>query len=84
MNMEWLHTVDIENVLIVDDHPDDVELCAGGLMLKNQKMYRRASEAMLSLKPAVDAAIGRALEPRPEDRWPSATSFVDALARALA
>lgn len=26
MNMEWLHTIDIENVLIVDDHPDDVEL----------------------------------------------------------
>jgi PAS domain S-box-containing protein len=26
MNMEWLHTVDIENVLIVDDHHDDIEL----------------------------------------------------------
>ena len=26
MNMEWLHTVDVEHVLIVDDHPDDVEL----------------------------------------------------------
>lgn len=26
MNMEWLHIIDIENVLIVDDHPDDIEL----------------------------------------------------------
>ncbi len=55
----------------------------GGLMLKAQKMYRRPSEAAPTLKPGVDAAIGRALEPRPEDRWPSASSFVDALARAL-
>ncbi len=55
----------------------------GGLMLKAQKMYRRPSEAMPALKSGVDAAIGRALEPRPEDRWPSASSFVDALARAL-
>ena len=56
----------------------------GGLMLKSQKMYRRASEAAPSLPAAVDAAIGRALEPRPEDRWPTAASFVDALALALA
>ncbi|MBI4061975.1 MAG: serine/threonine protein kinase [Elusimicrobia bacterium] len=55
----------------------------GGAMLKAQKMYRRPSEAARGLKPGVDAAIGRALEPRPEDRWPSASSFVDALARAL-
>ncbi|MBI2385371.1 MAG: protein kinase [Elusimicrobia bacterium] len=55
----------------------------GGLMLKAQKMYRRPSETALSLKPGVDAAIARALEPRPEDRWPSAASFVEALARAL-
>ncbi len=56
----------------------------GGLMLKNQKMYRRASEATPSLRAAVDVAIGRALEPRPEDRWPSASSFIEALSRALA
>ncbi len=55
----------------------------GGLMLKAQKMYRKPSEASPSLKPAVDAVIARALEPRPEDRWPNASSFVDALARAL-
>ena len=56
----------------------------GGLMLKNQKMYRRASEETPSLRPAVDAAIGRALEPRAGDRWPSAASFIEALSRALA
>ena len=56
----------------------------GGLMLKAAKMYRRPSEAMLTLKAGVDVAIGRALEPKPEDRWPSATAFVDALTRALA
>lgn len=55
----------------------------GGMMLKAQKMYRKPSEAAPSLRPAVDAAIARALEPRPEDRWPSASSFVDALSRAL-
>lgn len=55
----------------------------GGLMLKAQKMYRKPSEASPALKPGVDAAIARALEPRPEDRWPSASSFVDALSRAL-
>ena len=55
----------------------------GGLMLKAQKMYRKPSETTASLRPGVDAAIARALEPRPEDRWPSASSFVDALSRAL-
>jgi tetratricopeptide (TPR) repeat protein len=55
----------------------------GGLMLKAQKMYRKPSEAAPTLKPGVDAVIARALEPRPEDRWPSASSFVDALSRAL-
>lgn len=55
----------------------------GGMMLKAQKMYRKPSEAAPSLKPGVDAVIARALEPRPEDRWPSASSFVDALSRAL-
>jgi hypothetical protein len=56
----------------------------GGMMLKAQKMYRKPSEASAGLRPEVDAAIARALEPRPEDRWPSASSFVDALSRALA
>ena len=56
----------------------------GGIMLKAQKMYRKPSEASRTLRPEVDAAIARALEPRPEDRWPSASSFVDALSRALA
>lgn len=55
----------------------------GGMMLKAQKMYRKPSEASPGLKPGVDAVIARALEPRPEDRWPSASSFVDALSRAL-
>lgn len=55
----------------------------GGLMAKAQKLYRKPSEAGAGLNPAVDDAIARALEPRPEDRWPSATSFVDALSRAL-
>lgn len=55
----------------------------GGMMLKAQKMYRKPSEAAPSLKPGVDAVIARALEPRPEDRCPSASSFVDALSRAL-
>ena len=55
----------------------------GGMMLKAQKMYRKPSEAAPGLRPETDAAIARALEPRPEDRWPSAASFVDALARSL-
>jgi len=55
----------------------------GGLMLKAQKMYRKPSETTASLKPGVDAAIARALEPRPEDRWPSASSFIEALSRSL-
>lgn len=55
----------------------------GGLMLKAQKMYRKPSEAAPSLRAGVDSAIARALEPRPEDRWPSASSFVEALSRSL-
>ena len=55
----------------------------GAMMLKAQKMYRKPSEALPSLKPGVDAAIARALEPKPEDRWPTASSFVDALTRSL-
>ena len=55
----------------------------GGLMLKAQKMYRKPSEVVAGLTPAVDTAIARALEPRPEDRWPTASAFADALARAL-
>lgn len=56
---------------------------SAGMMMKAQKMYRKPSEAAPGLKAGVDDAIARALEPRPEDRWPSATSFVDALVRAL-
>ncbi len=55
----------------------------GGMMLKAQKMYRKPSETTTGLRPEVDVAIARALEPRPEDRWPSASSFIDALSRAL-
>lgn len=56
----------------------------GGVHLKMEKVYRRPSEAMLTLRAGVDAAISRALEPRSEDRWPSASAFIDALSRALA
>jgi len=57
---------------------------SGGLALKTQKMFRPLSEARPDLPRAVDAAVARALEPEPGARWPSARSFVDALARALA
>ena len=56
---------------------------SGGLMMKAQKLYRPPTEAAPTLRKDVDVAIARALEPRPEDRWPTASSFADALARAL-
>jgi hypothetical protein len=55
----------------------------GGMMMKAEKLYRPASEVAPSLPKAADAAIARALEPEPGARWPSAASFVDALARSL-
>jgi len=55
----------------------------GGVMLKAQKMYRKPSETVPGLRAEVDAAIARALEPRPEQRWPTASSFIDALSRAM-
>jgi tetratricopeptide (TPR) repeat protein len=55
----------------------------GGMMMKAQKLYRPASEVAPSLPKTADAAIARALEPEPGARWPSAASFVDALARSL-
>lgn len=55
----------------------------GGMMMKAEKMYRRASEVNPGISAAADNAIARALEPEPQARWPSATSFVEALARSL-
>ncbi len=55
----------------------------GGMMMKAEKKYRPASEVALGVPKAADAAIGRALEPEPGARWPSAASFVEALARSL-
>jgi tetratricopeptide (TPR) repeat protein len=54
----------------------------GGLMMKTRGLYRPASEA--GAPAAVDAPISRALALEPGARWPSASAFVDALARALA
>jgi serine/threonine-protein kinase len=56
----------------------------GGMMMKAEKMYRPASEISPSIPAAADNAIARALEPEPGARWPSATSFVEALARSFA
>lgn len=56
---------------------------SGGLMMKTERMYRPASELAPVLPAAVDQAIARALEPDPAKRWPTASSFVDALGRAL-
>jgi tetratricopeptide (TPR) repeat protein len=55
----------------------------GGMMMKAEKMYRPASDVNPGLTAAADNAIARALEPEPGARWPSATSFVEALARSL-
>ncbi|MBI3563824.1 MAG: protein kinase [Elusimicrobia bacterium] len=56
----------------------------GGLMMKVERMYRPLAEAAPGLPPAADAAIARALDPDPAKRWPTASSFVEALARSLA
>ena len=55
----------------------------GGMMMKAEKMYRPASEVNPGLSAAADNAISRALEPDPAARWPTASSFVEALARSL-
>ncbi|MDE2143324.1 MAG: protein kinase, partial [Elusimicrobia bacterium] len=56
----------------------------GGMMMKAEKMYRPASEVNPGVNTAADKAIARALEPEPGARWPSASSFVEALARSFA
>ena len=53
------------------------------MMMKAEKKYRPASEVAPSLPKAADAVIGRAHEPEPGARWPTAASFVEALARSL-
>jgi tRNA A-37 threonylcarbamoyl transferase component Bud32 len=55
----------------------------GGMMMKAEKLYRPASEVSSSIPKSADAVIARALEPDPAARWPSAASFVEALARSL-
>ena len=55
----------------------------GGMMMKAEKKYRPASEVAPSLPKAADAVIARALEPEPGARWPTAASFVEALACSL-
>jgi len=57
---------------------------SGGLMMKTERMYRPLAELAPGLPPSVDAAVARALEPDPAKRWPTASSFVEALARSLA
>lgn len=57
---------------------------SGGMMMKAEKMYRPVTEVRAGLPSAADEAIGRALEPEPGKRWPTASSFVEALARSLA
>jgi tRNA A-37 threonylcarbamoyl transferase component Bud32 len=54
----------------------------GGLMMKTRALYRPASESGVAA--AADAVIARALAPEPGARWPSASSFVEALSRSLA
>jgi tetratricopeptide (TPR) repeat protein len=55
----------------------------GGMMMKAEKLYRPASEVSAGVPKAADAVIARALEPEPGARWPTAASFVEALARSL-
>jgi tetratricopeptide (TPR) repeat protein len=56
---------------------------SGGMMMKAEKKYRPASEVNPRIGAAADNAIARALEPEPGARWPSASSFIEALARSL-
>ncbi|OFX10917.1 MAG: hypothetical protein A2516_07360 [Alphaproteobacteria bacterium RIFOXYD12_FULL_60_8] len=56
---------------------------SGNMMMKAQKSFRPVSELTPGLPPAVDAVLTRALEPEPGARWPSASSFAEALARSL-
>jgi serine/threonine-protein kinase len=44
----------------------------------------RASDIRPDLPPSVDEVLARGLAKAPDDRWPSATAFVDALDAALA
>jgi tetratricopeptide (TPR) repeat protein len=54
----------------------------GGLMMKTRGLYRPASETGTPV--AADAVIARALAPEPGARWPSASSFIEALSRSFA
>ncbi|MDE2491720.1 MAG: protein kinase, partial [Elusimicrobia bacterium] len=56
----------------------------GGAMMKAERLYVPLSQARGGMPVQADAALARALDPEPSSRWPSASSFVDALARSLA
>jgi tetratricopeptide (TPR) repeat protein len=56
----------------------------GGAMMKSERLYVPLSQARGGMPVQADAALARALDPEPSSRWPSASSFVDALARSLA
>jgi tetratricopeptide (TPR) repeat protein len=55
----------------------------GGMMMKAEKLFRPLSDVAPGVPKPADAVIARALEPEPGARWPSASSFVEALARSL-
>jgi hypothetical protein len=62
--------------------------CVSCLPYRTSRQYDDANGAMEmalhdSHMAAVDAVIGRALEPAPQMRWPTAAAFIDALTRAL-
>jgi tRNA A-37 threonylcarbamoyl transferase component Bud32 len=57
---------------------------SGGMMMKAEKMYRPATDVNPALPSGMNEVIARALDPEPAKRWPTAGSFVEALARSLA
>ena len=69
--------------LLVGQRPFSAEHFASQARQHIEQEPPRASAENHELPEAVDAVLARGMAKRPQDRWPSAGAFVDALTRAL-
>ncbi len=70
--------------LLTGSRPFDAENFAAQARAQVEDEPEAPTRRVGDLPPAVDGVLLRALAKEPAERWPSATAFVDALARALA
>jgi eukaryotic-like serine/threonine-protein kinase len=69
--------------LLVGERPFTASHVAAQVRQHVEEPPPRASARNAALPPALDAVLIRGMAKRPEDRWPTATEFADAVERAV-